>query len=140
MYKIKILTIGKTKEAWLDEAMSEYLKRLKPMAEIELLLAKNNDQLMAWVEKEPSVICLDSTGSLLESPGFSKFFLQEIAKGGSRLAFVIGGAEGLPEKMKSQYPLLSLSPLTFTHQMARLILVEQIYRALEIEKGSQYHK
>jgi len=60
---------------------------------------------------------------------------------GSRIAFAIGGAEGLPPQIIKQAAyILSLSPLTFTHQITRLILIEQIYRALEIEKGSQYHK
>jgi len=139
MYKIKIITVGKTKEAWLDEAMAEFLKRLKPTAEIEFHLAKDNAQLEAWVKKEPGVICLDPKGKLMDSEEFSKFLLECLQKGGSRLTFVIGGPEGLPESLKKS-PLVSFSPMTFTHQMARLILIEQIYRAFEIAKGTRYHK
>ena len=61
-------------------------------------------------------------------------------RGGSRLSFIIGGAEGLPAEVRADATLVSLSRLTFTHQMARLVLAEQIYRATEIRKGSGYHK
>ena len=67
-------------------------------------------------------------------------FQQQLEKGGARITFAIGGAEGFSEEVKKSYPLISLSPLTFTHQMTRLILIEQIYRATEILKGSKYHK
>lgn len=139
MHKIKILTVGKTKEDWLEDAMSEYLKRLKPVADIEFHMAKNDQQLQNWAEKENILVCLDAAGALMDSEGFSHFLLDHLQKGGSRLSFVIGGPEGLPECLK-KFPLISLSPMTFTHQMARLILIEQIYRAFEIAKGSQYHK
>jgi 23S rRNA (pseudouridine1915-N3)-methyltransferase len=140
MYKIKILTIGKTKENWLEEALSEYYKRLKPTAQIEFVYVKDNDQLLSMVEKNDSIVALDACGDQMDSLSFSTFLLQKLEQGGSRLTFVIGGAEGLPAAIKKSYPLVSLSPLTFTHQIARLILVEQIYRAFEIEKGSRYHK
>lgn len=136
MIKVKIFSIGKTKESWLEEALQEYTKRLKSTATFEWLWAKNNDQLIEWVESEDSVICLDPNGKLMTSEQFANL----VEKGGSRLSFVIGGAEGLPEKLKKNYFLLSLSPLTLTHQMTRLLLIEQIYRAFEIKKGSQYHK
>jgi 23S rRNA (pseudouridine1915-N3)-methyltransferase len=139
MYKIKIITIGKTKEKWLDDALEEYLKRLKPIALVEIVLAKDDPQLVQMASKEPLVICLDPVGKSLTSELFSTFLIENLQKGGSRLAFVIGGADGLPASLKTQ-PALSLSPLTFTHQMARLILVEQLYRAFEINRGSPYHK
>lgn len=140
MYKIKILTVGKTKETWLDEAIQEYVKRLKPQADVEFLLAKNEEQLIDWADHEASAICLDEKGNSLSSEEFSQFLLRALENGGSRLTFIIGGAEGLPSHIKKRYPLISLSPMTFTHQIARLILLEQIYRALEIAKGSKYHK
>ncbi len=140
MYKIKIITIGKSKELWLEDALQEYFKRLKSQVEIDLVLAKNDLQLIAWSEKEPQVNCLDPHGKLMDSQNFSQLLLSELEKGGSRMTFIIGGAEGIPLLLKKQYPLVSLSLLTFTHQLTRLILVEQIYRALEIAKGSKYHK
>jgi 23S rRNA (pseudouridine1915-N3)-methyltransferase len=140
MYKLRILSIGKTKEEWLETAIVEYLKRLLNTATIEFVLAKNNEQLEMLVKKEKAVICLDSTGSMMDSPKFSSFLIKQLEANGSRLAFVIGGANGLPKSLKVEYPLISFSPMTFTHQIIRLILIEQIYRAMEIDKGSQYHK
>ncbi|MDP1880612.1 MAG: 23S rRNA (pseudouridine(1915)-N(3))-methyltransferase RlmH [Parachlamydiaceae bacterium] len=140
MYKLKIISIGKTKEKWLDEAVQEYLKRLKPYVQIETLWAKDNHQLIDWCQKENSFICLDPQGTLHTSESFSQFLIRKWEKEGSRLTLVIGGAEGLPQILKEKSQLISLSPLTFTHQMTRLILIEQIYRAIEIHRGSNYHK
>lgn len=140
MYKIKIIAIGKTKEVWLETALSEYYKRLKPSAEIEFILAKDDLHLLSLAEKESLVIALDAAGTLMTSEAFSAYLMAKLELGGTRLAFIIGGAEGLPQTMKEKYPLVSLSPLTFTHQIVRLVLVEQIYRALEIARNSPYHK
>jgi 23S rRNA (pseudouridine1915-N3)-methyltransferase len=140
MYKIRVISIGKTKEAWLNAALNEYLKRLQPWVAIDLVWVKTNLQLEQFAIKEKLFICLDSEGQLLNSQEFSGFLYQKLEKGDSRLTFVIGGAEGLSNDFKKERPLISLSPLTFTHQLTRLILVEQIYRAFEIFKGSKYHK
>ena len=140
MYKIRIISVGKTKEAWLDFAIEDYVKRLKGRATIEFVWAKNDEQLTATVTKEPLAICLDPRGALLSSEKFSELLLAKLQDGGSRLALVIGGPEGLPEVLRSTLPLISLSLLTMTHQIVRLVLIEQIYRAFEIVKGSKYHK
>ena len=141
MFKIKIFTIGKTKESWLSLANEEYHKRLKHQASIEWILCKGNDQLTELLEKESSWICLDPTGKTMTSQEFSLWFFKELEREGSRLNIVIGGAEGIPSSIKSKSKgLISLSKLTFTHQITRLILLEQIYRAFEIQKGSEYHK
>jgi 23S rRNA (pseudouridine1915-N3)-methyltransferase len=133
MIKIKIYTIGRCKESWLQEALSEYEKRLSSIAEIEWILAKNFNEL----KLPPSYIALDVQGELLDSPTLSK----RLMKTGSRLHFLIGDADGLPPTtLQSALFRWSLSPLTFTHQMTRLILLEQLYRAFEIEAGSKYHK
>ena len=139
MLKVKILSIGKTKEKWLEDALQEYLKRLSPVLSIEFLLFKTNEQLESQVEKEMNVICLDPQGKMTTSEEFASIFLSSLEKGGSKIAFVIGGPEGLPSSLK-QKPSLGLSKMTFTHQICRLILVEQIYRAIEMKKGSKYHK
>ena len=104
------------------------------------------------------VACLDERGAALSSRAFSELLYQNFAAGGSRATFVIGGADGLPADVRAAasagasaargggggggagMQLLSLSPLTFTHQMARVLLAEQIYRASEIRRGSKYHK
>ncbi len=141
MVRIKIFSIGKTKESWLIAALSEYEKRLRPIMPIEWIFAKNNEQLQALVEKEPSFIALTPTGKEMTSEVFSQNLSLWFERFGSRLNFVIGGAEGLPPFFTNYaFQCLSLSKLTFTHQIARLILLEQIYRATEIQKGSEYHK
>lgn len=139
MYKIKIITIGKTKEAWLDEALEEFYKRLKGQVHFEWAFAKDDSQLIDLCKKEPLTIPLDPLGKQLDSLDFSKFLLTKLEEQGTRLAFAIGGPEGLPQPLR-QGEMLSFSKLTFTHQVVRLILVEQIYRALEIARGSPYHK
>jgi len=140
MLKLKILSIGKTKEKWLEEAFNEYLKRLQPTVQVDCQWAKDDPQLLEWALKEPAVLGLDPAGRLFTSEAFSNFLCQQWEIQGSRLTLVIGGAEGLPLAIKQKAQLISLSPLTFTHQMTRLILIEQVYRALEIQRGSHYHK
>jgi len=141
MYKIKIFSIGKTKESWLEEALSEYEKRLQSLVSFEWALAKNNEQLERLIEKCEHFICLDPMGTQYTSEQFSLELIRSLTEGGSRFGFVIGGAEGIPASIKKRARgLLSFSKMVFTHQISRLILVEQIYRALEIVKGSRYHK
>lgn len=140
MIKVKILSVGKTKEKWLEEAMQEYSKRLKSIILFEFVWVSTTHALIAMAEKEPLVIALDPQGSEHTSESFCHFFYQKIEEGGSRLTFVIGENEGLPKAFRQKNTLISLSKLTFTHQMTRLILVEQIYRASEIRRGSSYHK
>lgn len=140
MIKIKIISVGKTKESWLESALQEYTTRLSGAVKVDFLIVKDDSQLLELIDKETSPICLDSQGKMFTSEQFASFIQQKIEKNGSRVTFVIGGAEGLPESLKKNYELLSLSPMTFTHQMVRLLLIEQLYRYFEIAKGSPYHK
>lgn len=139
MLKVKILSVGKTKESWLEMALEEYAKRLAPHMQLETVWARSDEQLLL-LAKETPVLALDPQGRKLDSLEFSRFLFQQFEKQGSRLTFVIGGPEGLPAEIKRTSPLISLSRLTFTHQITRLVLVEQIYRAVEINRGSPYHK
>lgn len=134
--KLKLLSIGKTKESWLNEAIDEYLKRLP--APFEIIICKDRARLVELAQKERRLILLDPAGSLMTSEKFSSFLIKEIELGGASIAFVIGDADGLPPELQGNK--ISLSPLTFTHQMARLILLEQVFRAFEIDRGSPYHK
>jgi 23S rRNA (pseudouridine1915-N3)-methyltransferase len=140
MIKLKILSVGKTKEAWLADAFDEYLKRLTPVAKIETVWVKSDEQLEALIEQEPAVVCLDAGGTMMSSEEFSQFLQKQLEEHGARLTLVIGGSDGVSEKVKRSYPLVSFSRLTFTHQIIRLMLMEQIYRAFEIARGSKYHK
>ena len=162
--EIKIRIVGRRKNSndqqWLEDAYGMYDTRLRSSnIGVETFWHKSDDDLIKGVvgdsSKGHSIVLLDPTGKSCTSEKFSENMYQWLDEGGSRLSFVIGGAEGLPPELK--YPsshmekkkipkslmrpkLLSLSALTFTHQFARTLLMEQIYRASEIRKGSGYHK
>ena len=138
--RIKIYSIGKQKKDWLQEACSIYEKRLTSIIKIEWITAKNYDQLMVYLQQDSIVICLDERGKEMTSGQFSSFLFKQIEKGGAQLSFVIGAAEGLPLEFKENFINISFSKLTFPHQFLKLLLIEQIYRASEINKGSKYHK
>lgn len=141
MLKIKVISIGKTKEEWLLAALAEYERRLKATVSLEWILAKNTEQWNQLLEKEENYICLTPEGKQYTSEEFSSFLFKAFQTFHSRLTFVIGGAEGIPSPFKKHaQALLSLSKMTFTHQITRLIFIEQIYRSFEIEKKTAYHK
>ncbi|CAJ1925738.1 unnamed protein product [Cylindrotheca closterium] len=156
--KVNIRIVGRKSgsEAWLEDACDMYLTRLRPSGvEVETTWHKDNPALIKGVETDASkgntIVLLDPLGKTKTSEQFSEDLYEWLDRGGSRMSFVIGGAEGLPSELK--YPagttsgqkmkpsmLISLSSMTFTHQFARLLLIEQIYRGTEIRKGSGYHK
>ncbi len=141
MFKFTIITVGKTKEKWLQEALFEYEKRLKPTAVFNWVLVKDEKTLIKTAQKAGRLILIDLKGKELTSPAFAKRLSLLLNQEKSRLNFVIGSDAGLPEKLRELSIFsLSLSKLTFTHQLCRLILLEQIYRCLEILKNSHYHK
>ncbi|MCB1111007.1 MAG: 23S rRNA (pseudouridine(1915)-N(3))-methyltransferase RlmH [Chlamydiia bacterium] len=131
--KIKIFSPGKTKETWLQTALLEYEKRLKGTFEITW-------DFNRLPEKGP-FICLDPGGMSLSSVEFSTFLYHALEEEGSRLTFVIGGPEGIPQDILQQASqILSFSKMTFTHQHIRLLLLEQIYRGMQIRNKAPYHK
>jgi 23S rRNA (pseudouridine1915-N3)-methyltransferase len=151
--KVTIRIVGRKtgSEKWLEDACSMYQTRLRPAnIDVDTVWHKNNDALVKGVlgdyTKGAPVVLLDPLGKTRSSEALADDFFDWIEEGGSRLIFVIGGAEGLPAELKTPPPgskppiLLSLSSLTFTHQFARLVLIEQLYRASEIRKGTGYHK
>jgi len=149
--KVNIRIVGrKSSEPWLEEGCEMYETRLRPLnVEVETTWHKDNTALLKGFRMDRSkshkVICLDPKGKQHSSEGFSRSLYNWLDEGGSRLSFIIGGAEGLPPELKYMKddkapPMISLSSLTFTHQLARLLLYEQLYRAAEIRKGSGYHK
>jgi len=141
MIKIKLLTVYKLKEPWLINALHEYEKRLTGTCSIEWILTKTPLQLEELSLKEEKFIALDAQGKAFTSPQFSVWFMKMAESWHGKLTFVIGGPEGLSGSCRKKAShLLSLSPLTFTGQITRLLLIEQIYRALEINKGTGYHK
>ena len=153
--KVNIRIVGRKSgsEKWLDDASTMYENRLRPSnVQVETTWHKDNPGLLKGIEadrsKGHSVVLLDPLGKTKTSEKFSENMYEWLDRGGSRLSFVIGGAEGLPPQLKYPPPsdrspkleMISLSELTFTHQFARILLIEQIYRATEIRKGSGYHK
>ena len=151
--KVNIRIVGRKSgsEKWLEEACAMYRTRLRPSKiEVETTWHKDNDALVKGVtvdrDKGHQVVLLDPLGKTKTSEQFSSDMYKWLDQGGSRLVFVIGGAEGLPSELKEtrsgrpRPTLISLSAMTFTHQFARMLLIEQIYRASEIRKGSGYHK
>lgn len=134
MIKVKVYTIGRSKEPWLLFALEEYQKRLSSSHLIEWVFAKNEAHLAELAE--PGLIALDLKGDMLDSVGLS-----DRLKGKSRLSFFIGGAVGLPKEVLAKAGWKwSLSKLTFPHQIVRLLLLEQLYRSVSIERGDPYHK
>lgn len=140
MYHINILSVGKTKEKWLQEAIIEYEKRLKSIVKFTYIYSKDNFEFAEKASKQRILIILDPNGVPHTSEEFSNFLVKSLEKGGSRLSFAIGGPEGIPFQLMHHNYAISFSPMVFTHQMTRLLLIEQIYRGLEIQKGSKYHK
>jgi len=138
-----ILVVGKKNsvEPWIEQGVAEFEKRLVPVMRFSTVFCKDDDALVAEAGKlKGIVIALDEHGKQLTSIDFSKYLYKSYEEGGASVHFIIGGFAGLPTEIKNKCPLISLSKLTWTHQMARLLLVEQIYRATEIHKGSGYHK
>ena len=141
MIKVKVLSIGKNKHSWLEPALEDYEKRLKGYMSIEWLFFKNDEEMLKAIDKEKNIICLDPKGDSYTSEEFSIRIEKLLTFNGASLTFCIGGSDGLPIAIKNRAKeLLSLSKLTFTHQMTRLILIEQLYRAKEIQDGTPYHK
>lgn len=156
MLKITIVTIGKFKEQAFADLEQEYFKRLGPLSKTELVeipevpylkeneapnaRKKEADKILQYIEPSDFVIALDERGKIITTTQFALKLSSHQATG-QKIVFVIGSSTGLDEKIKKRANwLFSLSPLTFTHNFARVILIEQIYRALTILSGKIYHK
>ena len=137
----RILAIGKLRKDWIQLSLNSYLKRLPGLAITELRDStpqKESTAILTTLKRNEIAIALTEEGESLTSIAFAKR-LQ--ALGSQRLVFMIGGANGLTPQTKSLASWsFSLSPLTFPHEIARLLLVEQIYRAHTILQGSPYHR
>ena len=134
--KIVILCEGKIRERWIREGEREYLNRIGRFVNIEV---REVDRL-SILEDFDVIIALDVRGKEMGSLGFSKL-IEKFYMRGEKVCFLVGGWKGLEEDIKMKADLLlSLSKLTFPYQIARLILLEQIYRAFTIIKGIDYHK
>jgi len=142
-----ILIVGKKTggEKFISDGCIEYEKRLQPTMNVVTHFLKDDKQLVDAVKshsmtKGGVVLAMDESGTQYTSRSFSDMLFKSFETGGSHVTCVVGAFGGLPPEIKSNYQLISLSKMTWTHQMARLLLLEQIYRASEIKKGSAYHK
>ena len=158
--KIKIYAIGHLKEAYLKQGINEYLERLKPYTQVEIIevndesivqnpsqkeieIAKDKEglKILKLLKNDEYVIGLDLVKKQPTSPEFAKYLEDKLVLGGSNISFVIGGSYGLSEELKKRcQDRIGLSNMTFLHQMTRLILLEQIYRAFKINRNEVYHK
>lgn len=154
--KITILAIGKTNKGFIDQGIEEYLKRLKRYIKIgfniipdiknsknlspELLVNKEEELILNALKSTSDVILLDEKGKEHTSIEFSQLLQLKMLSGCKELVFVVGGAYGVSDEIKKRVnEKVAMSKLTFSHQMIRLIAIEQVYRAMTILKGDPYH-
>lgn len=145
--RITLAVVGRLKEKFLTAGVEEYLKRLQKFARVEIrevpecrTLEEEGQKILSLVPQGSWLCVLDVAGIELTSEDFAKKISELTLDGVSNLTFAIGGAFGLSEELRMAAAFrLSLSRMTFTHQMARLILVEQIYRAFKINRNEPYH-
>ena len=155
--KIKIIAPGKIKERFLKEGIDEFLKRLTPYASVEItelaaieikdpnltakVLDEEAEKILAHIKQHSYVITLEICGKMLSSEEFAEKINTLANEGTGEIVFVIGSSCGISPKVSARANFkLSMSKMTFLHQFARLILIEQIYRAFKIIKGETYHK
>lgn len=160
MQKVTILCVGKLKEKFYMDAATEYAKRLSrfcrleiaelaeerlpedpSQAQIDRALAAEAARITERLPKGGALIALCIEGTELSSPALAERLRTMTVSGASELTFLIGGSVGLDRSLKARADLrLSMSPMTFPHHLARVMLLEQIYRAYQIQSGSRYHK
>lgn len=155
--KIKIIALGKIKEKFLKEGIEEFHKRLLPYTPIEILelpaieikdenlkdkiLDEEGDKILSHIKPQSYVITMEIEGKQLSSEGFSEKTSSLINAGIQEVVFVIGSSCGISKKVSQRADFkMSMSKMTFLHQFARLLLVEQIYRAFKIMRKETYHK
>ena len=148
---IRILTIGKKHESWIVDGIERYEKRLKrpfnvswvflPHSSLDGVSARQEEsrRILSAIKDDEFVVLLDERGKLVDSPALSKLLLAPL-EGSKPTTIIIGGAYGVDVTVHERADMVwSLSPLVFAHQLVRLILIEQLYRAQEIAAGGPYH-
>ena len=158
--KIQIVSVGKLKEKYLKEGIGEYTKRLSSYCQLEIIevadepaqerlslaegeqvKVKEGERILKQIKEDSFVFVLELQGKALSSEELAEKIDKLALAGKSHITFVIGGSLGLSNKVLSRADFrLSFSPMTFPHQLMRLILIEQIYRAFRIIKNEPYHK
>lgn len=160
MLKVELICIGKLKEDYLRKACAEYEKRLVSFCKLEVIelpeskvsqnpsdaeiatcIQKEGEKILSKISPQSYVVTLCIEGEMVSSPELAKKVQQIQNQGDSRLVLIIGGSFGLSQEVKelSRWKF-SMSPMTFPHQLARVMVLEQIYRAMGINNNSKYHK
>lgn len=158
---IKIIAVGKIKEKFYKDAIDEYLKRMQAYNKVEIIEVademaaenlsekeleqvkeKEGERILGKISKEDYVVSLEILGKQMDSIDFARFIENEMAEGfGRNLVFIIGGSNGLAKEVSQRSnKKLSFGKMTYPHQLMRVILTEQIYRAYRIINGHPYHK
>ncbi len=160
MINVTILAVGKIKKDYLNKGIADYIKRLRPYAKVQIIevadehiperssgamvkkgVALEAERLQKLIDPDSYLILCDLGGKILTSEQFADVFAKQSIYGHSKFTILIGGSYGLHASIKKQGQLkLSFGKMTFPHQLMRLILVEQIYRAMRINSGEPYHK
>ncbi|SUK02085.1 LSU m3Psi1915 methyltransferase RlmH [Staphylococcus agnetis] len=158
--KITIIAVGKLKEKYWKQAIAEYEKRLTAYTKVEIIEVpdekapenmsdkeieqvkeKEGQRILAKIKPQSTVITLEIQGKMLSSEGLAKELDQRMTQGASDFTFIIGGSNGLHQEVMNRSNFaLSFSKMTFPHQMMRVVLLEQVYRAFKINRGEAYHK
>jgi 23S rRNA (pseudouridine1915-N3)-methyltransferase len=154
--KLSIICMGRTRERFIQDGIEKYLRYLKPYAPVELNVLREEKvddlrdaprirkleaaKIAKAISQNAYVVALDERGREFTSHEFAAFMDKALEKGTREMSFVLGGAMGLDESMTEKADtVLALSRWTLTHEMARLVLLEQLYRAFTIIKGKTYH-
>ncbi|MFC0525987.1 23S rRNA (pseudouridine(1915)-N(3))-methyltransferase RlmH [Pontibacillus salicampi] len=158
--KITIVSVGKLKEKYLKQGIDEYIKRLGPYATIDIqevsdekapenlsqaqmeeVKQKEGERILSKIGQDTYVITLEIEGKHITSEKLADHLDQLATYGKSKIAFIIGGSLGISHDVQKRSDFaLSFSKMTFPHQMMRLMLLEQVYRAFRINRGEPYHK
>lgn len=159
MLSVNIICVGKLKERYLRDAIDEYSKRMKPLCKLEIIelpeervadnpsaaeiqrtITLESERITAKLNKSDYVIAMCVEGRNISSEELSSR-LEDISMTHSTVDLIIGGSWGLSEELKARSDFkLSMGKMTFPHQLCRVMLLEQIYRAFQISKGTKYHK
>ena len=155
--KIHLILVGKTRESYLREGVEDFLTRLRRYVQVEVKTVRaerltrddqaarvvtiESERVAASVPSDAHLVVLDRVGKQMTSEALALWWQELERQGCRKLCFAVGGVLGFSDQLRGQaQTLLSLSKMTFTHEMSRLILLEQLYRACTIMRGEKYHK
>jgi 23S rRNA (pseudouridine1915-N3)-methyltransferase len=150
--KLRVVWIGKNRDPWVKEVVSEYAGRIRRYAPLELSEVRDEkgaeaeemrrrecERLEKLIPPGATLVLLDERGEQMDSRGLASYIGKQRDSGTGEMVFAIGGAYGFSEEFRRKGRLLALSKMTFTHQMVRVFLLEQIYRAFTILNNEPYH-